>query len=141
MKFLLDVGISPRLGALLEQSGHTFRFVPDHYSNRLSDAEILEAARVNTLSYLCEAMKRTEPLTAEQMEAIIMQDDGYASSLPTTVVIPLSSAMAALRFPGTAQVKATDSSGLRTDSVALVFQMCWVMNSFGVNFRSKAHLA
>ncbi len=28
-----------------------------------------------------------------------------------------------LRFAGTAQVKATDSSGLRTDSVALVFQI------------------
>ncbi len=47
MKFLLDVGISPRLGVLLEGEGHTFRFVPDHYSNRLSDTEILEAARQN----------------------------------------------------------------------------------------------
>ena len=46
--------------------------------------------------------------------AIIMQADSYAASLPTTVVIPLSSAMAALRFPGTAQVKASESSGLRT---------------------------
>lgn len=55
--------------------------------------------------------------------AIIMQADTYAASLPTTVVIPLSSAMAALRFPGTAEVKATESSGLRTDSIALVFQI------------------
>ena len=55
--------------------------------------------------------------------AIIMQADSYAASLPTTVVIPLSSAMSALRFPGTAQVKATESSGLRTDSIALVFQI------------------
>ncbi len=31
--------------------------------------------------------------------------------------------MGALRFTGTASVKATQSSGLRTDSVALVFQM------------------
>lgn len=45
MKFLLDVGISPRLGMLLEEAGHTFRFVPDYYSNRLSDVEILEVAR------------------------------------------------------------------------------------------------
>ncbi len=44
MKFLLDVGISPRLGVLLETAGHTCRFVPDHYSNRLSDAEILDIA-------------------------------------------------------------------------------------------------
>jgi len=54
--------------------------------------------------------------------AIILQDDSYAASLPTTIVVPLS-AIAALRFPGTAQVKATHSSGLRTDSVALVFQI------------------
>ena len=55
--------------------------------------------------------------------AIIMQDDGYAANLPTTILIPLSSAMAALRFSGTARVKASSSSGLRTDSVALVFQI------------------
>ncbi len=55
--------------------------------------------------------------------AIIMQDDNYAASLPTTIIIPLSSAMAALRFPGTAQVNAIESSGLRTDSIALVFQV------------------
>ena len=60
---------------------------------------------------------------AGRRPAIILQDDNYAASLPTTIVVPLSSAMAALRFPGTAQVKATDSSGLRTDSVALVFQI------------------
>lgn len=47
MKFLLDVGISPRLGRLLEEAGHSFRFVPVHYSNRLKDAEILEAALQN----------------------------------------------------------------------------------------------
>lgn len=45
MNFLLDVGISPRLGALLELDGHAFRYVPQHFSNRLSDSEILEIAR------------------------------------------------------------------------------------------------
>lgn len=55
--------------------------------------------------------------------AVIMQDDAYANSLPTTILIPLSSAMAALRFPGTTQVKATAMSGLRTDSIALAFQI------------------
>jgi mRNA interferase MazF len=60
---------------------------------------------------------------AGRRPAIVMQDDVYAGNLPTTIVIPLSSAMAALRFPGTASVKATQSSGLRTDSVALVFQI------------------
>ena len=41
-------------------------------------------------------------------------DDGYAGSLPTVLVIPLSSAIAALP---------DKKSGLRTDSVALVFQL------------------
>ena len=36
---------------------------------------------------------------------------------------PLSSAIAALRFPGTASIKANPTSGFRTDSVALVFQL------------------
>jgi mRNA interferase MazF len=60
---------------------------------------------------------------AGRRSAIVMQNDDYAGSLPTTIVIPLSSALAALRFPGTTAVKATQSSGLRTDSIALVFQI------------------
>ena len=54
--------------------------------------------------------------------AIVMQDDGYAGSLPTTMVIPLSTAKRALRFAGTAWVAGTSESGLRQESVALVFQ-------------------
>ena len=55
--------------------------------------------------------------------AIVMQDDAYASALPTTVVVPLSSAIGALRFAGTQRIKATQASGLRIDSVALIFQI------------------
>ncbi len=54
--------------------------------------------------------------------AVILQDDGYAANLPTVIVIPLSSAKNALRFAGTTVVRAEASSGLRTDSIALVFQ-------------------
>jgi mRNA interferase MazF len=60
---------------------------------------------------------------AGRRPAIVIQNDDYAGSLPTVLVIPLSTAMAALRFPGTAQIKAEEKSGLRTDSVALVFQL------------------
>lgn len=60
---------------------------------------------------------------AGRRPAIIIQNDEYAGSLPTVLVIPLSSALAALRFPGTAQIKADKTSGLRTNSVALVFQL------------------
>ncbi len=60
---------------------------------------------------------------AGRRPAIIIQNDGYAGSLPTVLVIPLSSAIAALRFPGTALIKADKTSGLRSNSVALVFQL------------------
>lgn len=60
---------------------------------------------------------------AGRRPAIILQDDEYGGSLPTTIVVPLSTTMAALRFPGTARVLATAVSGLQTDSVALVFQI------------------
>ena len=43
--------------------------------------------------------------------AIVLQDDEYASALPTTVVVPLSSATRALRFAGTQRIKATQASG------------------------------
>lgn len=38
-------------------------------------------------------------------------------------MIPLSSAIAALRFPRTTPIKADGRSRLRTDSVALAFQL------------------
>jgi len=60
---------------------------------------------------------------AGRRPAIVIQNDGYAGSLPTVLVIPLSSAISALRFPGTAPIKADTTSELRTDSVALVFQL------------------
>lgn len=53
---------------------------------------------------------------------IVFQNDKYAGSLPTTMVVPLSTAMRALRFAGTATIAAPVESGLRQDSVALVFQ-------------------
>lgn len=45
MKFLLDLGIAPTLGTLLEADGHTFRYVANQYKTTISDKEILEIAR------------------------------------------------------------------------------------------------
>jgi len=45
MKFLLDVGISPELGRLLEEDGHEVRRITDYYSPRTADEDILEIAR------------------------------------------------------------------------------------------------
>ena len=54
---------------------------------------------------------------------MILQDDGYAGSLPTVIIIPMSSSLAALRFPGTVAITATSANGLAYDSVLLVFQI------------------
>jgi mRNA-degrading endonuclease toxin of MazEF toxin-antitoxin module len=38
---------------------------------------------------------------------MLLQDDGYAGSLPTVLIVPMTSALAALRFPGTVLIPAT----------------------------------
>jgi mRNA interferase MazF len=60
---------------------------------------------------------------AGRRPVLILQDDGYARSLPTIIIIPISSSSAALRFPGTVEIPATDANGLTYDSVILVFQI------------------
>jgi mRNA interferase MazF len=60
---------------------------------------------------------------AGRRPAVVLQDDGYAGSSPLVLVVPLTGAPSAARFPGTVPVKATAQSGLRQDSVALVFQL------------------
>ena len=47
MKFLLDVGISPRLGKMLEAREHSYRYLSDYYSGKTTDADILEIAIEN----------------------------------------------------------------------------------------------
>ena len=54
---------------------------------------------------------------------VIVQDEEYAGHLPVVLVIPLTTARASLRFPGTLLIQPTPQNGLREPSVALVFQM------------------
>lgn len=60
---------------------------------------------------------------AGRRPVLIFQDDGYAGSLPTVLIVPISSSAASLRFPGTVAIPATDANGLTYDSVLLVFQL------------------
>ena len=53
---------------------------------------------------------------------MVIQDENYAGNLPTVLVVPLTSTQKALRFAGTTPIVATSESGLKNDSVALVFQ-------------------
>ncbi len=55
--------------------------------------------------------------------AVIVQDHGYAGLLPVVLVVPLTTATATLRFPGTVLIPSGPEHGLRQDPVALVFQM------------------
>jgi mRNA interferase MazF len=55
--------------------------------------------------------------------AVILQDEQYAEGLPVVLVVPLTTARAAMRFAGTALIQPTAENGLRQGSVALVFQL------------------
>ncbi|MBA3767202.1 MAG: type II toxin-antitoxin system PemK/MazF family toxin [Acidobacteria bacterium] len=57
---------------------------------------------------------------AGRRPAIIVQS---ITGLPTTLIVPLTSQLDALRFAGTVLVEADTQNGLRRASVALVFQL------------------
>ena len=53
-----------------------------------------------------------------------------AAKLPTTLVVPLTSQLDALRFASTVLVEADSNNALRRASVALVFQLTAVDNRY-----------
>jgi mRNA interferase MazF len=55
--------------------------------------------------------------------AVVFQDDDYGGNLPVVLVVPLTTARAAMRFAGTTLIRPTAANGLRQVSVALVFQL------------------
>jgi len=55
--------------------------------------------------------------------AVVLQDDNYGGDLPVVLVIPLTTARAAMRFAGTTLIRPTAENGLRQASVAPVFQL------------------
>ena len=57
---------------------------------------------------------------AGRRPAVIVQS---ANDLPTTLIVPLTSQLDALRFNGSVLVEADSQNGLRRASVALVFQL------------------
>jgi mRNA interferase MazF len=60
---------------------------------------------------------------AGERPAIILQELPYNDSLPTTLVVPLTSKLSAARFDGTLTIQPDQQNGLSAPSVALVFQM------------------
>ncbi len=55
--------------------------------------------------------------------AVIWQDTAAFARLPTVLIIPLTSRLDALRFPGSVCIDPTATNGLATASVAMVFQL------------------
>jgi mRNA interferase MazF len=55
--------------------------------------------------------------------AILVQADQLTVSLPTVLIVPLTSTLTATRFAGTLLIPPDSSNGLALPSVALVFQL------------------
>jgi mRNA interferase MazF len=60
---------------------------------------------------------------AGRRPAVVVQDDNFAGGSPLVLVVPVTSADAAQRFPAVVAVTATGENGLSQDSFALVFQL------------------
>ena len=58
-----------------------------------------------------------------QRPGIVLQELAFNNSLPTTLIVPLTSKLAATRFDGTIVVQPDQLNGLTAPSVALVFQL------------------
>ena len=59
----------------------------------------------------------------DRRPAVVLQNDNYGGDLPVVLVIPLTTARAAMRFAGTILIRPTAENGLWQASVALVFQL------------------
>ncbi len=55
--------------------------------------------------------------------AIIVQASQFESQLPTVLIVPLTSQLAAQTFPGTFLIRPDAENGLTMTSVVLVFQL------------------
>lgn len=60
---------------------------------------------------------------AGRRPAVVLQDEERVGTLPVVLVVPLTTARGATRFKGTVVIAAGGSSGLRSPSIALVFQL------------------
>ena len=67
---------------------------------------------------------------AGRRPAIVVQDAAASSQLSTVLLVPLTTRLDALRFPGTVVIDPDATNGLRRASVALVFQMTAIDRRF-----------
>jgi mRNA-degrading endonuclease toxin of MazEF toxin-antitoxin module len=67
---------------------------------------------------------------AGRRPAIVFQTPEASSALPTVLLIPFTTQLEALRFPGTLLVEPDQENGLKRPSVALVFQLAAIDRRF-----------
>ncbi len=67
---------------------------------------------------------------AGRRPAVVMQLASATAQLPTLLLLPLTTQIDALRFPGTRLIEATPANGLTKPSVALAFQLTVVDKQF-----------
>lgn len=60
---------------------------------------------------------------AGRRPAVIVQEASVSSAIPTILIVPLTTQLDAVRFPGTFVLDPDAGNGLRRASVALVFQL------------------
>ena len=73
---------------------------------------------------------------AGRRPAIIFQDESLTSLIPTVLIVPVTTQVEAMRFPGTMLIARDAGNGLRRASVALVFQITavdrrWIGSKLG----------
>jgi mRNA interferase MazF len=73
--------------------------------------------------YWVEFPPRGGHAQAGRRPAILVQGSAASARLSTVLLIPLTTQLDALRFPGTVPVEPDGDNGLRRTSVALVFQL------------------
>ena len=80
--------------------------------------------------YWVEFPQRGGHAQAGRRPAIVLQSASATAHLSTVLLLPLTTQMDALRFPGTALVEVTAENGLKRPSVALAFQLTVVDKQF-----------
>ncbi len=82
--------------------------------------------------YWVELAPRGGRAQAGRRPAIIAQTNIHAA-LPTVLLVPLTTQLDALRFPGTVLIEPDAQNNLRRPSVALIFQLTAVDRRFIAN--------
>ena len=60
---------------------------------------------------------------AGRRPSVVLQNDEASARLPTVLLVPMTSQLDALRFPGTVAIDRSPENGLRKTSVAMLFQL------------------